>query len=264
VRYAGPGHLADATIAHNLRSARPRTLSPSWTIGRDLDKSSATVRPLRTRTLVFVLLAVVACAAPVVSLQPTTSSFTPDDYDEVYDRWTRAGDPFNFGALRSVLHATATFESREFRWAYVVRYAEDYGLAPDARNAMLKATMADADQHHRFFVTVGGGGGRFRDVDLTDERGGWRVLLLDDRGRQVRPLEIQNLRQGTTTERVYFPGLPPTRIPGSAAYRTAFRLVFPVRHEDGYPTIAPEALFAILRFTGPEGQLDLKWTFAHP
>src|SRR5690606_23815516 len=107
----------------------------------------------------------------VVTLEPRAKSFTPDDYPAVYERWTRAARPFNFGELRNVLNVTATFESREFRWAYVVRYAHDFGLATDARNAMLAASLGDAGKHHRFFVTVGDG--RPRDYDLTSEQTGW-------------------------------------------------------------------------------------------
>ncbi|MFT3921921.1 MAG: hypothetical protein QM778_05250 [Myxococcales bacterium] len=211
---------------------------------------------LRFSTLarVVALAGLVACAAPVVSLSPPPKSFTPDEYPDVYERWTRTLHPFDFGEMRSVLHAAATFESREFRWAYVVRYADDFELPTDARNAMLAASMADADEHHRFFVTIGGG--KPREMDLTDAEGAWRVLLMDDRGRMVRPLEIQPLGGGTASEKAYFPAVSP--------FRRAFRVVFPAFHEDGQPTIPPEALFAVLRFTGPEGQLDLKWEFTRP
>ena len=219
---------------------------------RDPDKRRQVSRARAFQIAAFVCL--VACATPVVSLSPGTRSFTADDYEEVYERWTREAAPFEFGTMRSVLHATATLEGREFRWAYVVRYSRDFGLSTDARNSMLAATLADAEQHHRFFVTIGGG--RPREMDLTTERGAWRVLLLDYRGRQVRPVEIQKLRKPTPAERTYFPSVSP--------FRTAFRLVFPVAHEDGYPTIPKEALFAVLRFTGPEGQVDLKWDFGHP
>ncbi len=191
----------------------------------------------------------------MVSLWPSTHSYTADDYPDVYERWTRSLHPFDFGQLRSVLHATATFESREFRWAYVVRYADDFELPTDARNTMLAASMADAEVHHRFFVTIGGSG-RNREMDLTDHEGAWRVLLVDDRGRMTRPVEIQPLGGGTPSERVYFPSVSP--------FRRAFRLVFPALHEDGQPTIPRESMFAVLRFTGPGGQLDLKWEFASP
>lgn len=205
-----------------------------------------------TRLVAGLLLA--ACAAPVVSLEPSTPSFTADDYEEVSERWTRSARPFDFGRLYTVLNLTATFESREFRWAYVVRYARDFGLPTDARNALLAQSLADAGEHHRFFITLGGG--RPRDIDLTDEGGAWRVLLLDDRGRQTRATEIQHVRRPTPAERRYFPNI--------SSLRQAFRLVFPVQHEDGLPTLPRESLFAMLRFTGAEGQVDLKWEFARP
>ncbi len=194
---------------------------------------------------------IAACAAPIVSIKPRAYALTPRDYETVYDLWTRDASPFDFGRLTTVLHVTSTFESREFRWAYVVRYAEDFALPTDARNAMLSATLADAELHHRFLVTLGGG--KFRELDLTNERGAWRVLLLDDRGRQIRPVEIEKIKRPTPAERAYFPSVSPLR--------QSFRLVFPTKHEDGYPTVPPEATFAVLRFTGPEGQVDLKWDF---
>jgi hypothetical protein len=207
---------------------------------------------LRSSVLASLLLA--ACAAPLLSLEPGSQEFTADDYEQVYERWTRSARPFDFGRLSTVLNLTATFESREFRWAYVVRYARDFGLPVDARNALLAESLADASQHHRFLVTLGGS--HPRDLDLADEAGAWRVLLLDDRGRQTRPIEIQHVRRPTPSERRYFPSI--------SSQRQAFRLVFPVQHEDGYPTLPREALFAMLRFTGSEGQVDLKWEFGHP
>jgi hypothetical protein len=195
--------------------------------------------------------ALAACVEPVVSLKAAPRSYTSGDYERIYERWTRDARKYDFGHLKTVLNVTATFESRDFRWAYVVRYGEDFGLAPDARTALLSASLSDADQHHRFFITMGEG--RPREVDLTDERGGWRVVLLDDRGRQTLPMEVEKLRKATAAERAYFPTV--------SSFRQAFRLVFPVRGEDGNATLPPESLFAILRFTGPRGQVDLKWEF---
>jgi len=198
-----------------------------------------------------VALPLAACVAPVVSLKPGPRTYTAGDYERVYERWTREQRSFDFGRLRSVLNVTATFESRDFRWAYVVRYGEDFSLPPDTRTSLLSASLADAEQHHRFFVTLGDG--RPRDIDLTAESGAWRVILLDDRGRQSSPVEVLKLREATAAERVYFPTV--------SSWRQAFRLVFPVLHEDGNPTLPPESLFAVLRFTGPTGQVDLKWEF---
>jgi len=212
------------------------------------------VRRLLRSTHVAALILLAACAAPVLTLEPSAREYTASNYEEVYERWTRTARPFDFGRLSTVLNLTATFESREFRWAYVVRYARDFGLTVDARNALLAESLSDAGRYHRFFVTLGGS--HPRDLNLSDEGGAWRVLLMDDRGRQTRAMEIQHVRRATPAERRYFPSI--------SSQRQAFRLVFPVQHEDGYPSLPREALFAVLRFTGSEGQVDLKWEFARP
>lgn len=211
-------------------------------------------RSAREVTTAIALICMVACAAPVLSPAPEARAFTPGDYEDVAERWTRSARPYDFARLSTVLNLTATFESREFRWAYVVRYARDFGLPVEARNALLGESLADAERHHRFFVTLGGA--RPRDLNLSDKSGAWRVLLLDDRGRQVRPVEIVHVRRPTPGERRYFPSI--------SSQRQAFRLVFPAQHEDGLPTLPKDASFALLRFTGSEGQVDLKWEFARP
>ena len=65
--------------------------------------------------------------------------------------------------------------------------------------------------------------------------------------------KIERVRRPTPGEKRYFPSI--------STQRQAFRLVFPVKHEDGQPALPAESLFALLRFTGPQGQVDLKWEF---
>jgi hypothetical protein len=186
-----------------------------------------------------------------ISLRPQPRSFTWRDYDSVYRAWTREADEFQFGRLSDVLNATATFQSWEFRWAYVVRYSHDYSLSTEARTEMLRASLADAEQQHRFFVTLSGQ--YFRESDLTRPDTAWRVLLIDERGAQTVPVEVEKVRP-TAAERVYFPSISP--------FRHAFRIVFPAHRPDGSRTIPPDARFVVLRFTGPRGTVDLRWTFA--
>lgn len=205
---------------------------------------------LRFAIVSFALAAVlVGCGGGSVSLRPEPRAFTPKDYEDVYDAWTRGEDEFAFGELSDVLHVTATFESWEFRWAYVVRYSEDYALDTESRTAMLRATLADAQEHHRFFVTLAGP--RYRESDLTGELSAWRVLLIDHEGRQTVPLTIEKIERPDAAARTYFPSINP--------FRQAFRIVFPTQRPDGTPTIAPGATHVILRFTGAHGTVDLRW-----
>ena len=200
-------------------------------------------------TLVLCCALLAGCGARALSMRPASRSFTPDDYSSIYEDWTRTSDDFAFDRLEDILHVTATFEAWEFRWAYVVRYAADYSLRTDERTRLLRSTLADAQERHRFFVTMVGN--RYRESDLTDERTAWRILLVDGEGRQTRPVEVTRLRRPGATERIYFPTI--------SVHRHTFRVAFPTHHEDGTPVIAPDAREIVLRLTGAEGSVDLRW-----
>lgn len=202
--------------------------------------------------VVLVGLTVGACGSRPLTLRPEPRSFTHNDYRRIYEAWTREVEDFAWGRLEDVLHATATFESWEFRWAYVIRYAHDYGLSTQERAEMLRATLEDAQRHHRFFVTMVGY--KFEESDLTGKRSAWRVLLVDENGRTAVPVEVEEVRKIGAVERILFPSVSPQR--------HAFRISFPTRHPDGTPTIPPDAEHALLRFTGVLGQVDLRWEFA--
>ena len=195
-----------------------------------------------------------ACGVPTLSLRPEPRAFTPRDYERVYEAWTRAEDAFAFGSFSDVLHVTATFQAWELRWAYVIRYADDHALDTDTRGEMLRASLADAQQNHRFFVTLVGDD--YRASDLTSEEAAWRVVLIDEEGRQTVPVEVERIDRPDQTTRRYFPSITP--------HRHAFRIVFPAVRPDGSQTIPRDAGHALLRFTGAGGRVDLRWDFGAP
>lgn len=196
-------------------------------------------------------LSIIGCAHPKLSMRAEPRTFTENDYEDLYEAWTREEHGFSAQRLEGTLHVTATLQSPEFRWAYVVRYAHDLGLTTEERAEMLRTSLADAEERHRFFVTLTGQ--QFRENDLTRERSAWRVLLVDEDGRQLAPVEIERVRRPTALERAYFPSVSP--------FRHAFRIAFPTRRDDGRPVIGPSASSIILRFTGPLGRVDIKWKF---
>jgi len=194
-----------------------------------------------------------ACAATPLSLSPAPRNFAPDDYEDVYEAWTREADSFAWRRLADVLHVGATFQSWEFRTAYVARYAHDYAIEDRARDEMLRTTLADAREHHRFLVTLAGE--HYREGDLTGDRTAWRVLLVDASGTTTPAAEIDRVRRPTVPERVYFPIVSP--------YRETFRISFPTRREDGSASIAPDSEGFTLMFTGARGRVELSWELSN-
>lgn len=201
--------------------------------------------------MVVLSLALTACASRPISLATGPRSLTPEDYEDVYEAWTRSEEDFEWSTLSEVLRVTATFESWEFRWAYVVRYASDYALTGETRNALLRASLDDAQENHRFFITLAGD--RFRDQDLSRPNSAWRVILVDPDGRQTEPVAVERVRRSTAAERTYFPTIN--------VHRQAFRVVFPAAHSDGTPTIPPNTDTIRLRFAGALGRVDVVWRF---
>ena len=130
-------------------------------------------------------MAVWGCKQPQLTLDPGPRTFTPKSYIKVWEAWTRDEESFAWKELAHEVFVSATFESWEFRWAYVVRYAHDYSLLPEARDEMLRASLASARQEHRFFVTLSGMD--FKESNLVGKTSAWRVLLIDPQGNQTIP-----------------------------------------------------------------------------
>jgi hypothetical protein len=193
--------------------------------------------------------AVAGCKPPKLTLDPGPRTFTPESYPRVWEAWTREKESFAWKELTHEIFVGATFESWEFRWAYVVRYAHDYSLSPQARDEMLAASLRSSREEHRFFVTLSGLD--FRESNLADKASAWRVLLIDPEGHQTSPVRMERVRRPTAVDRVYFPQVSP--------FRQTFRLTFPALDAEGRPTIPAGAKFVVLRFTGARGRADLKW-----
>src|SRR6185295_10132385 len=100
------------------------------------------------------------------------------DYDSVLRRWTRSESLISMSALDNFLTATATYESWDFRWAYVVRYAEDYRLTVDQRHALLSSSLSETKEYHQFYVALYAQ--RRPWADLTAKNPACIVRLIDD------------------------------------------------------------------------------------
>jgi hypothetical protein len=174
--------------------------------------------------------------------------FIAEDYDSILNRWTRADRLYSFQGIDDVLTVTSTFESWDFRWAYVIRYADDFKLTIDERKQLLAETLEQAHNHHQFYVTLYGS--RYPEGELLAKDPAWIVRLVDDKGHVTQPEEVIKIRKPGALERTYFPY--------TSAFRQCYRVRFPARTADG-PSIADDATLVALRFSGPLGNLELTW-----
>jgi hypothetical protein len=184
-----------------------------------------------------------------VSLAEGPREYVATDYERVLDHWTRTSQLFVASELDDLLTATATYESWDFRWAYVVRYGEDYRLTIDQRHALLERSLAESARFHQFYVALYAQHHQWS--DLTAENAAWIIRLIDDRGNETAPSEIEAIRKPGAIERTYFPYTTP--------WRRAYHVRFPVARADGRRTIAEDAGWFGLRFAGAQGNQQLVW-----
>jgi hypothetical protein len=190
----------------------------------------------------------VACASTTVSLAGGTREYVAADYDTVLRKWTRTEHLITLSELDELLTVTATYESYDFRWAYVVRYAQDYRLTVEQRARLFETALDETRTSHQFYVALYGANPRW--TDLSRPSTAWIVRLIDDLGTETAPEQIVSIRKPGPIERTYYPY--------TSVWRQAFRLRFPVT-AGGRPTISPQARSFGLRFAGAQGNQELHW-----
>lgn len=230
---------------------RPPQLASSVPAGVSGDAVFSRRRLLETGlgAMAATLTGAMGCGSPTVQITPGPREYVASDYDVVLRRWTRTESLISLSALDNFLTATATFESWDFRWAYVVRYSEDYRLTVDQRHALLESSLAETQEYHQFYVALYALKPRWS--DLTADNPAWIVRLIDDRGNETAPGDIKRISKPGPVELTYFPYTTP--------WRTSHRIRFPVRTLDGRRTISEHARWLGLRFAGPQGNQQLLW-----
>jgi len=194
-------------------------------------------------------LALGGCATQTVSLHEGPREYVATDYENVLRKWTRTEHLIALSELDNFLTATATFESWDFRWAYVIRYMQDYRLTIEQRKKLLEKTLEETRLRHQFFVAIYGGERKYNDLTKSDSA--WIVRLIDDTGNETAPEEIVAIKKPNALERTYYPY--------NTVWRLAFRIRFPRVTSDGRPTISPAAKWFGLRFAGAQGNSELIW-----
>lgn len=194
-------------------------------------------------------LASFGCSSPKVRLDEGPREYVATDYEAVLKSWTRNKQFTNVNVMDNVLSVTATYESWDFRWAYVVRYAEDYRLTVDQRHSLLERSLAEVHDRHQFYVSLYAQ--KYKWNDLTAKEPAWIVRLIDDEGTETAPSEIEAIRKPGAIELTYFPYTSP--------WRSTFRVSFPRVRADGRPTIANAARWFGLRFAGAQGYEEVIW-----
>jgi hypothetical protein len=187
-----------------------------------------------------------ACGArqPTVHLTeewPTTIR----DYDDVVADWTRKAQLH--AAYQEVCELVATFKSPEWRAAHAVYEAENRGLTGDARAKHVAEARADVAGPYEIELMVTTWDRRENDLDR-GKKSVWRVVLLDEHGQEIEPLEVIKDRRPSYVVRAEFPGL--------GEFATPYIVRFPRTTQ----LLGPTARQLRLRMSSTRGGLEVLWT----
>ena len=169
---------------------------------------------------------------------------TPGDYDEVVQTWTRKAELR--ASYQEVCELTATLKSPDWRAAHAAHSAEIRGLTGDARAQLIAQAHADAAGPYEIEVMVTTWDRRENDIDR-GKKSVWRVVLIDETGHEIEPLEIVKDRRPSFVVRAEFPSL--------GEFATAYIARFPRTK----PIFGPTAKQVRLRMSSTRGGLEVIW-----
>jgi hypothetical protein len=198
-----------------------------------------------------------ACLVAIVWLTASCSTTYPQvrltedwpptvgDYDDVVRAWTRKAQLR--GEYQEVCELVATLKSPEWRAAYAVHDADNRGLIGAARDQRLAQSRADIAGPFELEVMVTTWDRRENDIDR-GKKSVWRVVLIDDQGQEVEPIEIVKDRRPTFVVRAEFPALG------------EFALPYIARFPRSAAVFGPSAKQVRLRMSSSRGGLEVDWT----
>lgn len=166
------------------------------------------------------------------------------DYEDVVEDWTRRAKLQ--AEFQEVCELVATLKSAEWRAAHAAHQAELRGLTGEARSELIAKSRADAAGPYEFEVMFTTWDRRENDLDR-GKKSVWRVVLLDDSGAEIEPLEIVRDRRPANIVRAEFPGFGEFATPYIARFPRTASIFGPGRRE------------VRLRVSSTRGGLEVQW-----
>ena len=186
-----------------------------------------------------------ACATPRPAVRLTEDwPATIRGYDDVVEDWTRKSELHV--EYQEVCELVATFKSAEWRAAHAQHDAAIRGLTAEARERQFAQSRADVAGPYELEVMLTTWDRRENDLDR-GKKSVWRVVLIDEAGAEIEPLEIVKDRRPTQVVRAEYPALGEFAMPYIARFPRTTSL------------FGPTAKQVRLRISSTRGGLEVAW-----
>lgn len=213
--------------------------------------ATSALRRLAASTAGALLVAAAGCAPPYVGQGAVplhrTVHTTAGSYGEALREWTRAA--LVIDKLDPEIEVYATFLAADFRHAYVAQLAERMAMSDAAREAKLKAELAEAAEKHVFIVAFNAGDMSWNDIGRL--RTSWRVTLFDDAGGETESLSIDRFPEPKLNDVEMFPYIDD--------FHYVYIVKFPAQKPEGTPVLPPGVKVLGLRIGSALARAELTW-----
>jgi hypothetical protein len=196
------------------------------------------------RALGLVLLVACGAAPPPIRLTEDWPQKCGGDYDAITEAYMRRGTIR--GEYQEVMSLTGLFKSADWRAAHAARDADHRGLTGDVRAQRCAQAQAEASGPYEIELLVTTWDRRENDLDR-GEKSVWHVVLVDEQGKEIKPLEIVKDKRPTYTMRSEFPTFGD------------FAIGYIARFPRDEALLGPNAHSLRLRMSGERGGVELEW-----
>jgi hypothetical protein len=198
------------------------------------------------KRLVAIAIVLAACTPPPqhVTLVEEWPAQPSESYGAVTSAWTRSA--VLRGAYQEVLDLSATFKSPDWRAAHAERDAEFRKLDGAAKTSRLDEAHAEVSGPYEVELLVTTWDRRENDLDR-GAKSVWRVVLVDEAGHEIAPLEILRDKRPAFQVRAEFPAFGD------------FAVAYIARFPRTTPVLGPAVKQLRLRMSSERGGVELTW-----
>jgi hypothetical protein len=149
------------------------------------------------------------------SFLKSSDPYHTEGYRAIVDKWSREARIHR--GMEVQLIASATYQSQEFKQAYIDEYAEAYGLKEDEAAKVPQAHLGHRENTHEFMLATYVPEKKWDEFDKAESM--WKLYLVNDGNERVAPLRIKRLQSKDAIAIHFFPYITP--------WKTVYLVSFP-------------------------------------
>jgi len=200
------------------------------------------------RIAAFVLLlSIIGCSHVGNYLDVAKDKGISKGYLEVLNHWTRKETVYS--QFETKVQITATYKGDDFNRAYNAEYARIYYLTDAEKKSREDMQSGFTRESREFFFYAAMAKKDTNDFDRPNSI--WTIFLTDEKGNQIKPLEVRRIERITPLMEEFYPYI-------NKYYGNCYSLKFPLAVVEGKTDADVTKSMKIL-FTSVLGKAELSW-----